>query len=166
MWNTLQAPPKLIQYNVLETSLALQPAGPAVLASQVDGHTRPIFRQKLQTMKAAELTGLPTWVLYLAGLLILGVVLYIVGPFILGIIQSILAFLGSLMAAILSWLATIFKYILLILFSPLLLPLAMIISTMLVGLCFAPLFNLIRVGNWLMQQPWWWFPVGPICGIL
>lgn len=166
LWNTLQSPPKLIHYNMLETNLSLQPAAAAAQAPKEDGQTRRTAMHKLPAMKARGLTGLPTWAVYLGGLLILAVLIYFLGPIILGILQAILAFLGSVLAAILSWLGTVFQFLLLILFFPLLLPLAMIISTALVGLFFAPLFNLTRVGIWLLQQPWWWFPVGHICGIV
>ena len=49
---------------------------------------------------------------------------------------------------------------------PVLLPLAMIIGTAIVGLFFQPLLNLTKLGFWLLSQRWWWFPVGHIVGMI
>jgi hypothetical protein len=58
------------------------------------------------------------------------------------------------------------KVAILILIFPLLLPLSFLLAFGLLSLLFPPSMWMVQFAFWLMQQKWWWFPVGQIVGII
>jgi hypothetical protein len=58
------------------------------------------------------------------------------------------------------------KVAILILIFPLLLPLSFLLAFGALSIIFPPSTWMVQFAFWLMQQKWWWFPVGQIVGII
>jgi hypothetical protein len=126
-----------------------QNATEAQSTQPISSKTTKKLESKVSNKDISSKGGVPNIVFYLIGAGVISCVVFII-PW------------GSILNAI----GALFQFALYLLLFPLIAPLAMMLVFGLGSLVFPPAMAGVNLALWLMQQKWWWFPVGHIVGII